>query len=405
MTGSESTRLIASFLSGNASKEEKRLFAEWLSQSPANEVLFQELEKIWSNSSITRDLANPETDAEWNKLAERIESDKNTPRPVYFIRHHWLKVAASLVILLVAFWMLNRNDNTHADDSATVFASNDNVSFFYLPDSSEVLLAAHSTLTFEKTFGREIREVHLKGEGQFEVEHDSLHPFYVMMDEVVVRVVGTSFTVKEDSEVTVTVSTGKVKVYSRESPEHFILVERGEQAYIKNQKFAIPIKIKTDTAYSAETTSEEDKTEELQPERSMGSNRNSVSKEEEPSSKTPADNIAAEATDKANVLENEVSNPKTYLSVKSNWQKNQFNQSVIDGTIFNNAELTSYKNVDLRITYTKANGKTAITYITVYETIRPGQQLNFHKNLVDMFIHTKNLKIEVDKVEVEYPSR
>ncbi len=104
-------------------------------------------------------------------------------------------------------------------------------------------------------------------------------------------------------------------------------------------------------------------------------------------------------------MEKEFSDPKSFLSVKSSWQKNQFKQSVVDGTLFNSATVISYKNINLKITYTKENGKTYITYFTVYETLPPGQKVDFHKNLVDMFTNTKDLKVEIDNVEVVYPSK
>src|SRR5690606_23322087 len=64
------------------------------------------------------------------------------------------------------------------------------------------------------------REVRLKGEAFFNVHRDPEKPFMVYADEVVTRVLGTSFNVRayeDDGEITVAVRTGKVSVYAQKS--------------------------------------------------------------------------------------------------------------------------------------------------------------------------------------------
>jgi len=57
------------------------------------------------------------------------------------------------------------------------------------------------------------REVFLSGEAFFEVRKDKANPFFVYANDLVTRVVGTSFTIKSSSErVEVIVRTGKVAV-------------------------------------------------------------------------------------------------------------------------------------------------------------------------------------------------
>ena len=86
----------------------------------------------------------------------------------------------------------------------------------FLPDSSSVELKPNSEVFYSKTWGDKKREVHLTGEGFFEVVKDSKRPFYVYGGEVVTKVLGTSFSVKaaENAEtIEVAVRTGKVSVY------------------------------------------------------------------------------------------------------------------------------------------------------------------------------------------------
>src|SRR5690606_22977878 len=58
----------------------------------------------------------------------------------------------------------------------------------------------------------------LRGEALFDVERDTLRPFYVYAGDVVTKVLGTSFTVRaieSDKKITVAVKTGKVSVSTK----------------------------------------------------------------------------------------------------------------------------------------------------------------------------------------------
>ena len=89
-----------------------------------------------------------------------------------------------------------------------------------LPDGSTVALEPHSSLRYPSSFG-ETRRVVLSGRGFFEVVPNPQKPFLVYTDEVVTRVLGTSFTVttRRGQPATVAVRTGKVSVYTRQAFE------------------------------------------------------------------------------------------------------------------------------------------------------------------------------------------
>lgn len=64
-----------------------------------------------------------------------------------------------------------------------------------LPDGSKVYLNSASILRFPAAFETDMREVYLSGEAFFEVSKDSERPFYVVTDNIRVRVYGTSFNI------------------------------------------------------------------------------------------------------------------------------------------------------------------------------------------------------------------
>ncbi len=93
-----------------------------------------------------------------------------------------------------------------------------------LPDGSQVRLSAGSRISYAKDFAGETRDVHLVGEAFFEVTHRPEQPFLVHANELLTKVLGTSFSVRafeNDKDIQVKVKTGRVALNaSRRMEEH-----------------------------------------------------------------------------------------------------------------------------------------------------------------------------------------
>lgn len=167
----------------------------------------------------------------WNHIEAGISGSvqtKNQPSPFFT----WWRVAASISILglvLAAWYLLNPVDPvTGARDSDAVVAEADgfieevnttgDVIRIHLSDGSTVELHDDSRLRYKKDFsGHPSREVYLTGEAFFQIAKNAKQPFLVYADEVVTKVLGTSFRVKAfegDQDIIVAVKEGKVSVYS-----------------------------------------------------------------------------------------------------------------------------------------------------------------------------------------------
>jgi ferric-dicitrate binding protein FerR (iron transport regulator) len=86
-----------------------------------------------------------------------------------------------------------------------------------LPDGSTVTLEENSRLSYSKDFSRPEREVFLSGGAFFEVAKNPKKPFVVYANELVTKVLGTSFMIRafeKDQRVIVAVKTGKVSVFT-----------------------------------------------------------------------------------------------------------------------------------------------------------------------------------------------
>jgi len=163
----------------------------------------------------------------WQRIGQKRQSGSDTEgdrlswRPVY-----WFRAAAAAVLLLIGAFLMYyyryADKPVIAGISAEVVAhlnaiTNDRNTALTiaLSDGSKCRLAAGSSLFYPSVFEDSSRVVYLKGEGYFEVEKDAGRPFFVYSDNIVTRVVGTSFTVKKlkgTSNIEVAVYSGKVIV-------------------------------------------------------------------------------------------------------------------------------------------------------------------------------------------------
>ncbi|CAG5011985.1 hypothetical protein DYBT9275_05070 [Dyadobacter sp. CECT 9275] len=161
-----------------------------------------------------------------------------------------LKIAASFaaIVLFSLGWYLLRKEDKKVSVYETMLAEARTAPFtekvndtnhpikVSLLDGSVITLQPKSKLSYPQSFKTDKREVYLSGEGFFEITKIPHQPFFVYANEIITKVLGTSFTVKayeNDKNVIVKVLTGKVTVTSKnketrelgeEQPEAVILL-------------------------------------------------------------------------------------------------------------------------------------------------------------------------------------
>lgn len=171
-------------------------------------------------------------EALWVRVEQKIEED--TPsRVMPLLRRTWW-VAAS--VLMIAAWLgwqnfkkVNSNRVTYEKLITTTDTKKSDIIEYVnntskvlpvsLPDGSSVSLKSGSRLAyFKNRFGMTRREVYMSGEAFFEVVKNPARPFFVYSNELITKVLGTSFTITaypEDKQVNVSVKTGKVSVFTQ----------------------------------------------------------------------------------------------------------------------------------------------------------------------------------------------
>ncbi len=215
--------LIAKYLAGECSPEEK-LAMEWWLEEYDNLLLFRQIEAAWKQEKA------PENDPAFSlegglsklhaKMAEQEEApDEETPaKPKYIKISSWLAAAGILLATGLGYFLVNRqHDGRHTARIAmeTRTSGTKDVVSIELPDGTQVWLNKNSKLEYPKAFDGDERQVYLQGEAFFEVVPNPEKPFIVKSDRISTRVLGTSFDVrayKSDETASVSVATGKVEV-------------------------------------------------------------------------------------------------------------------------------------------------------------------------------------------------
>jgi mannose-6-phosphate isomerase-like protein (cupin superfamily) len=153
--------------------------------------------------------------------AQRVPLWRRLPR--------WTSWAtAASVLFVVGYWLLplenpqNQEASYKTNREQTTLALIEKINAtaeplsIALTDGSTVRLQPGSRISYARNFTESTnREVYLSGEAFFEVSKNPNKPFFVYANELVTKVLGTSFNVRaypNDKDVTVEVRTGRVAV-------------------------------------------------------------------------------------------------------------------------------------------------------------------------------------------------
>ncbi len=204
--------LIAKVLSGDANKAEIALVEAWKNESVDNNEYFELSKKLFSAINDVKIEYNVNTAAAWNKLDERISGEaKVIP---LFKRAALMRVAASLLLLVALCFLIKFIIHPKEVQPIQYAASNKTV-LDTLPDGSKVFINKNSEISY--VADKNARRVKLKGEAFFEVVHNEKQPFEIVINDVVIKDIGTAFNVKAlpgTNTIEVVVESGEVQFYT-----------------------------------------------------------------------------------------------------------------------------------------------------------------------------------------------
>lgn len=236
--------LLARYMTGESSAAERARIERRADADPAFRSLLAALDRHWRAAAGSHAF---DVDAAWRRAAVAMRhpgeasSDRPAARPAFrtlaTARWRALPIAAAALLVVGAglYWSATVARRSATSDGVVTVASGmvrtgvGERRTLRLPDGTEVVLGAASTLQFDSTYGVGAREVELVGEALFDVTHDDSHPFVVHAGGTRSEDLGTEFVVRAypgDGEVRVAVREGSVAVRRERDTDDSVAVLR-----------------------------------------------------------------------------------------------------------------------------------------------------------------------------------
>jgi ferric-dicitrate binding protein FerR (iron transport regulator) len=206
--------LLVKYLLGESSGNENRVVEAWIASDPSNKKYFDHFKLIWDESKTLASYSEVNTEAAWKRFNERIKNPAAVNPVVKRMnpRLQWMRVAALCVVVAasaLAFYLYQSNKEV---ETMTVRSSTTIVNDT-LPDGSIVILNKNSLISFPEKFSGDTRLVALKGEAFFNITPNKNKPFIIHVNDVEIKVLGTSFNVRQvNGKTEVIVESGIVQV-------------------------------------------------------------------------------------------------------------------------------------------------------------------------------------------------
>ncbi|MBS1597568.1 MAG: FecR domain-containing protein [Bacteroidetes bacterium] len=206
--------LLIKYLVGETTDEENVRVNQWIAASEANKKYFEQYLLIWEKSKELSGKSTVNEAEAWERFSKYRDEKNQSAKLVEMTPKKsipWRSIAAILVVILAAglVYLFKYNQSTEL----VVIRSSENVLTDTLPDGSVVILNKRSAISYPKQFSGNTRMVNMEGEGFFTVTPDKTNPFIIHAGDVDIKVVGTSFNVRNTPGKTeVIVETGIVKV-------------------------------------------------------------------------------------------------------------------------------------------------------------------------------------------------
>lgn len=227
-------------------REDDETWQSWIAANPdKRETVERARQLVLSIRPANASLSSPEKRKAVERIVERLET--RTPENIEKVHLPWYagrlaRIAAMLVLLAGLGWVFwLRHEPKVIGYDQLVAAANVEMRetvnktaqplTISLEDGSRITLDPGSKMSYPAHFTARRgdarrsgarREVFLSGKAFFDIAKDPSKPFFVYANELVTKVLGTSFTVRSyanEQEVSVAVKTGKVAVFSREDPD------------------------------------------------------------------------------------------------------------------------------------------------------------------------------------------
>ncbi|MFK7772948.1 MAG: FecR family protein [Saprospiraceae bacterium] len=201
--------------STNALTSDERQMLNSLLENKENQLFAQQIEATWEKSLDYKQDFTPNVEFGLSKLKTRMKEEVTTSPKVVPLqnRRSWLRIAAAAAIIIVGG--LFTFNQLNSDSGWQKVAVTDSTGNLTLVDGSKIAINSTSELDYPAKFSTEERRVKLNGEAFFDIAKNPEKPFIIESGDLIIRVLGTSFNVRNygnEGMAEITVRSGRVEV-------------------------------------------------------------------------------------------------------------------------------------------------------------------------------------------------
>lgn len=242
--------LLAKYMLGEAKLAEIELIDQWISASKHNLRYFTHFKLIWETSGVLKMESTINVEDAWEEFKELVEKSSRQETIVKQLhpQKRLMKIAAVWISIFGIAGLLYAL--LHPGKPVMMaLQTTSQVSINTLTDGSVITLNKNSALYYPDRFSGNTREVKLQqGEAFFNIAPNKNKPFLIRINDVLVKVVGTSFNIKStDKNTEVIVESGVVQVIRRKI---IIKLRPGEKVSISDQGDELKKERNTDELYN-----------------------------------------------------------------------------------------------------------------------------------------------------------
>lgn len=242
--------LLTKELSGEISSDEREQL-QVLLQRPELKQQYADVKAFWEEQQA---LSYQEVNNAFQKVSDRIKmlEVQEVEGVVPSMRrriglYRYISIAAVLLLLLGGYWLFthvyNRTNNSPLARGQwqEKYSPRKARTSLTLADGTRIVLNADSKLQFPQKFSGENREVYLTGEAYFDVAKDAVHPFIIHTTQMDIKVLGTTFNVRNYPNENVseaTLLTGAIEINVADRPADKIHLKPNDKFVLTNSVVA-----------------------------------------------------------------------------------------------------------------------------------------------------------------------
>ncbi len=235
--------LLSLKLSGDANREELELLQRKLEVNPQWQFLYDQMMQagsVYPTENIEQSYAAHIVKMQLQGKLENLPFEEQTIVPYNSFKRFFFAITVAALIIGFSFFIyIKINGKEQVKNSLNEVATKrGSKSIIKLPDGTQVWLNADSKLTFKENFGDKTREVSLNGEAFFDVFHDAEHPFIIHTGKADVKVLGTTFNIRNyalDKTIEATLIKGKIEVTLTDRPDEKLIIHPSEKIIISKE--------------------------------------------------------------------------------------------------------------------------------------------------------------------------